>query len=183
MRAFLRHDPDVIMVGEIRDLETAETAVQASLTGHLVLSTLHTNDAPSATTRLLDMGVEPFLVASSVEAVLAQRLVRTICKHCREEYTPEKVDLPPDFNWQGENLFRGRGCRECRNTGHSGRKGIFELMVLNDELRELILQRASAGKIRNAAIKNGMITLRDDGWLKVRKGITTISEVVQSTKG
>lgn len=183
MRAFLRHDPDVIMVGEIRDLETAETAVQASLTGHLVLSTLHTNDAPSATTRLLDMGVEPFLVASSVEAVLAQRLVRTICKHCREEYTPEKVDLPPDFNWQGEKLFRGRGCRECRNTGHSGRKGIFELMVLNDELRELILQRASAGKIRNAAIKNGMITLRDDGWLKVRKGITTISEVVQSTKG
>lgn len=183
MRAFLRHDPDVIMVGEIRDLETAETAVQASLTGHLVLSTLHTNDAPSATTRLLDMGVEPFLVASSVEAVLAQRLVRSICKHCKEEYTPEKVDVPPDFNWQGEKLFRGRGCRECRNSGYAGRKGVFELMVLNDELRELILERASSGKIKKAAIANGMITLRDDGWLKVRKGLTTISEVVQATKG
>ena len=183
MRAFLRHDPDVIMVGEIRDLETAETAVQASLTGHLVLSTLHTNDAPSATTRLLDMGVEPFLVASSVEAVLAQRLVRSICKHCREEYTPEKVDVPPDFNWQGEKLFRGRGCRECRSSGYAGRKGVFELMVLNDELRELVLQRASSGKIKKAAISNGMITLRDDGWLKVRKGLTTISEVVQATKG
>lgn len=183
MRAFLRHDPDVIMVGEIRDLETAETAVQASLTGHLVLSTLHTNDAPSATTRLLDMGVEPFLVASSVEAVLAQRLVRSICKHCREEYMPEKVDVPPDFNWQGEKLFRGRGCRECRNSGYSGRKGIFELMVLNDDIRELVLQRSSAGKIKHAAIANGMITLRDDGWNKVRRGITTVSEVVQATKG
>jgi general secretion pathway protein E/type IV pilus assembly protein PilB len=183
MRAFLRHDPDVIMVGEIRDLETAETAVQASLTGHLVLSTLHTNDAPSATTRLLDMGVEPFLVASSVEAVLAQRLVRSICKHCKEEYTPEKVDVPPDFNWQGEKLFRGRGCRECRSSGYAGRKGVFELMVLNDELRELVLERASSGKIKKAAIANGMITLRDDGWLKVRKGLTTISEVVQATKG
>ena len=183
MRAFLRHDPDVIMVGEIRDLETAETAVQASLTGHLVLSTLHTNDAPSATTRLLDMGVEPFLVASSVEAELAKRLVRSICTHCREEYTPEQVDVPPDFNWQGEKLFRGRGCRECRSSGYAGRKGVFELMVLNDELRELVLQRASSGKIKKAAISNGMITLRDDGWLKVRKGLTTISEVVQATKG
>lgn len=183
MRAFLRHDPDVIMVGEIRDLETAETAVQASLTGHLVLSTLHTNDAPSATTRLLDMGVEPFLVASSVEAVLAQRLVRTICKHCREEYMPDKLEVPPDFNWNGEKLFHGRGCRECRNTGFSGRKGVFELMILNDELRELVLERASAGKIRNAAIKQGMILLRDDGWNKVRRGITTIGEVVQATKG
>ena len=183
MRAFLRHDPDGIMVGEIRDLETAETAVQASLTGHLVLSTLHTNDAPSATTRLLDMGVEPFLVASSVEAVLAQRLVRTICKHCKEEYTPEKVDVPPDMNWQGEKLFRGRGCRECRNSGFAGRKGIFELMVLNDDLRELVLQRSSSGKIKNAALAAGMITLREDGWNKVRKGVTTVSEVVQATKG
>ncbi len=183
MRSFLRHDPDVIMVGEIRDLETAETAVQASLTGHLVLSTLHTNDAPSATTRLLDMGVEPFLVASSVEAVLAQRLVRTICKHCKEAYTPEKVDVPPDFGWQGEQVYRGRGCRECRNSGFSGRKGVFELMKLNDEVRELVLQRASSGKIRNRALQDGMIALRDDGWRKVRSGITTISEVVQATKG
>lgn len=183
MRSFLRHDPDVIMVGEIRDLETAETAVQASLTGHLVLSTLHTNDAPSATTRLLDMGVEPFLVASSVEAVLAQRLVRTICKHCKEEYIPQKSEVPPDLGWNGEPLYRGRGCRECRNTGYSGRKGIFELMVLNDELRELVLQRSSAGKIKNEAIKNGMVLLREDGWNKVRRGQTTISEVVQATKG
>lgn len=183
MRAFLRHDPDVIMVGEIRDLETAETAVQASLTGHLVFSTLHTNDAASATTRLLDMGVEPFLVASSVEAVLAQRLVRTICPHCREEYKPDKMEMPPDYQYPKEPVFRGRGCRECRNTGYAGRKGIFELMVLNDELRELILQRASAGKIKSKAVEDGLVLLRDDGWNKVRNGTTTLSEVVRATKG
>jgi general secretion pathway protein E/type IV pilus assembly protein PilB len=183
MRSFLRHDPDVIMVGEIRDLETAETAVQASLTGHLVFSTLHTNDAASATTRMLDMGVEPFLVASSLEAVLAQRLIRTICKHCREEYLPDKLEVPPDFNWNGEKVFRGRGCRECRNTGYSGRKGIFELMAMDDEIRELVLQRSSAGKVRKVAQKNGLILLREDGWNKVRKGVTTISEVVRATKG
>jgi len=182
MRAFLRHDPDVIMVGEIRDLETAETAVQASLTGHLVLSTLHTNDAASATTRLLDMGVEPFLVASSVEAVLAQRLVRILCKHCKEQYTPDPLDIPPDFGYQGEKLWRGRGCRECRNTGFQGRKGVFELLVMNDEVRELILQRASAGKILQCAKGHGLILLREDGWNKVRKGITTVKEVVQATK-
>ncbi|MCG8409620.1 MAG: type II secretion system ATPase GspE [Phycisphaerales bacterium] len=183
MRAFLRHDPDVIMVGEIRDLETAETAVQASLTGHLVFSTLHTNDAASATTRLLDMGVEPFLVASSVEAVLAQRLVRSICRHCKEEYKPDKLEMPPDYAYPNEPVYRGRGCRECRNTGYSGRKGIFELMVLNDELRELVLQRSSAGKIKSKAVKDGLVLLRDDGWNKVRKGITTLSEVVRATKG
>lgn len=183
MRAFLRHDPDVIMVGEIRDLETAETAVQASLTGHLVLSTLHTNDAPSATTRLLDMGVEPFLVASSVEAVLAQRLIRTLCPHCKEAYTPEKVEMPPDLDLRGGPAYRAKGCRECRNTGFRGRKGLFELMLLDDDIRELVLQRSSAGKIRNLALKGGMITLRDDGWNKVRAGVTTISEVVQATKG
>jgi general secretion pathway protein E/type IV pilus assembly protein PilB len=183
MRSFLRHDPDVIMVGEIRDVETAETAVQASLTGHLVLSTLHTNDAPSAMTRMLDMGVEPFLVASSVEAVLAQRLVRTICPHCREAYQPEKVETPPDFEHKGEPVYRGAGCRECRNTGFKGRKGIFELMIVNDEIRELVLQRSSAGKIAKAARESGMIQLREDGWNKVRKGITTLKEVVQATKG
>ena len=183
MRAFLRHDPDVIMVGEIRDLETAETAVQASLTGHLVLSTLHTNDAPSATTRLLDMGVEPFLVASSVEAVLAQRLVRTLCPHCKEAYTPEKIEVPPDLDLHGTKPYRAKGCRECRNTGFRGRKGLFELMILDDEIRELVLERSSSGKIRNLALKNGMITLREDGWNKVRAGTTTISEVVQATKG
>jgi general secretion pathway protein E/type IV pilus assembly protein PilB len=183
MRAFLRHDPDVIMVGEIRDLETAETAVQASLTGHLVLSTLHTNDAASATTRLLDMGVEPFLVASSVEAVLAQRLIRTICKHCKEPYTPEPHEIPPDFAYKGEKLFQGRGCRECRGSGFAGRKGLFELLVMNDDIRDLILQRASAGKILQCAKKHGLILLREDGWIKVRNGITTLKEVVQATKG
>ena len=183
MRAFLRHDPDVIMVGEIRDLETAETAVQASLTGHLVFSTLHTNDAASATTRLLDMGVEPFLVASSVEAILAQRLVRTICKHCREEYTPEPREIPPDYPYRDSPFFRGTGCRECRKTGFSGRKGIFELMVLNDDIRELILQRSSSGKIKRLAVETGLILLRDDGWTKVRDGITTLSEVIRATKG
>jgi general secretion pathway protein E len=183
MRSFLRHDPDVIMVGEIRDLETAETAVQASLTGHLVLSTLHTNDAPSATTRLLDMGVEPFLVASSVEAVLAQRLVRTLCPHCKEAYKPDKLEIPPDLDLQGGPVYRARGCRECRNTGFKGRKGLFELMLLDDDLRELVLQRSSSGKIRNLAMEHGMVTLRSDGWNKVRSGITTITEVVQATKG
>ncbi len=183
MRAFLRHDPDVIMVGEIRDLETAETAVQASLTGHLVLSTLHTNDAPSATTRLLDMGVEPFLVASSVEAVLAQRLIRTLCPQCKQAYVPEKIEMPPDLDLRGQPAYRAVGCRECRNTGFRGRKGLFELMLLDDPIRELVLERSSSGKIRNLAIQNGMISLRDDGWNKVRAGVTTISEVVQATKG
>ncbi len=184
MRAFLRHDPDVIMVGEIRDKETAEIAVQASLTGHFVFSTLHTNDAPSATTRMLDMGVEPFLVASSVEAILAQRLVRTICKHCKEAYEPDPLDVPPDFNLKpGQKVFRGKGCRDCRNSGFSGRKGIFEFMKMNDEIRELVLERASAGKIKKVALNSGMVMLRDDGWNKVRAGVTTISEVVRATKG
>ncbi len=182
MRSFLRHDPDVIMVGEIRDLETAETAIQASLTGHFVLSTLHTNDACSATTRLLDMGVEPFLVASSLEAVLAQRLIRCICKKCREEYTPKATEVPPDFGWKGEKLFRGKGCRDCRNTGFAGRKGIFELLHLDDDLRELILQRSSTSKLLNAARQKGLILLREDGFNKVRTGVTTIEEVVRATK-
>ncbi len=183
MRAFLRHDPDVIMVGEIRDLETAETAVQASLTGHLVFSTLHTNDAPTAVTRLLDMGVEPFLVASSVEAVLAQRLIRTLCPHCKEPYEPDPIDCPPDFDARGATIYRPVGCRECRMTGFAGRKGIFELMVMDDDIRELVLQRVSAGKIRNLAIQHGMVMLRDDGWSKVRRGLTTIQEVMRATKG
>ncbi len=182
MRSFLRHDPDVIMVGEIRDLETAETAIQASLTGHLVLSTLHTNDAASATTRLLDMGVEPFLVASSLEAILAQRLVRVICTKCKEQYTPKASEIPPDFNWKGEPLWRGRGCRDCRNTGFSGRKGIFEFLVLEDEVRELVMQRASSSKVLACGRKHGLVLLRDDGFRKVRAGITTIDEVVRATK-
>lgn len=183
MRAFLRHDPDVIMVGEIRDLETAETAVQASLTGHFVFSTLHTNDAASATTRMLDMGVEPFLVASSVEAILAQRLVRTLCKECRQEYKPDPLDIPPDYPFKNEPVWKAVGCRECRNSGFRGRKGIFELLVMTDDVRELVLERASAGKIKNLAVKNGLVLLRDDGWNKVRNGTTTMEEVVRATKG
>jgi general secretion pathway protein E/type IV pilus assembly protein PilB len=183
MRSFLRHDPDVIMVGEIRDIETAETAVQASLTGHLVFSTLHTNDAPTAMTRMLDMGVEPFLVASSVEAVLAQRLIRTLCPHCKEVHEPDKLDVPEDFDPQGATLYRPSGCRECRNTGYAGRKGIFELMVMDDDIRELVLQRSSANKVRNVATDHGLILLRNDGWSKVRQGITTIKEIVRATKG
>ncbi len=183
MRSFLRHDPDVIMVGEIRDIETAETAVQASLTGHLVFSTLHTNDAATAMTRMLDMGVEPFLVSSSVEAVLAQRLIRTLCVHCKEPYEPDRLDIPEDFDPQDATIYRPSGCRECRNTGYSGRKGIFELMVMDDDIRELVLQRVSANKVRNLAVEHGMILLRDDGWSKVRQGITTINEIVRATKG
>jgi general secretion pathway protein E/type IV pilus assembly protein PilB len=182
LRSFLRHDPDVILVGEIRDLETAETAIQASLTGHLVFSTLHTNDAASANTRLLDMGVEPFLVASSVEAVLAQRLVRKICTDCKEAYKPDPNKLPADFNYLSGDLWRGKGCRRCNNTGYRGRLGIFELLVLNDEIRELIMKRSGSGSIIAAGRKNGLVLLREDGWNKVRQGITTPAEVTRVTK-
>jgi type II secretion system protein E len=184
LRSFLRHDPDVILVGEIRDKETAEVAINASLTGHLVFSTLHTNDAVSATTRLLDMGIEPFLISSSVEAVMAQRLVRTICKHCKEEHLPEHPSqLPRDFEYQpGEKLWRGRGCRECRQTGYAGRRAIFELMILDDELREMVVQRKSASQMLPVARRNGLRLLREDGWRLVRRGLTTPEEVLRATK-
>jgi len=183
LRSFLRHDPDVILVGEIRDLETAEVAINASLTGHLVFSTLHTNDAVTATTRLLDMGVEPFLVSSAISGVLAQRLVRKICKQCKEEYTPESVDIPSDFKLdKGRTIFKGRGCRDCRHSGYRGRLGIFELLSINEEIREMILQRRSAGDIQTVAKKQGLKLMRDDGWNKVLKGITTIEEIVRVTK-
>ena len=184
MRAFLRHDPDVILVGEIRDLETAETAVNASLTGHLVFSTLHTNDSVSATTRLLDMGVEPFLISSSVEGVLAQRLVRTNCRNCREPWKPEDPRmLPPDFHYKpGEKLFHGRGCRDCRNTGYAGRRAVYELLGFTDELRDMILQRRSTTEMIPVGQKNGMRLLRDEGWRIVRAGHTTPDEVVRATK-
>jgi general secretion pathway protein E/type IV pilus assembly protein PilB len=184
MRAFLRHDPDVILVGEVRDLETAETAINASLTGHLVFSTLHTNDAVSTTTRLLDMGVEPFLISSSIEGVLAQRLVRTVCKKCKEEYVPESPErLPRDFNYEpGQKLWRGAGCRECRNSGYSGRQGIFELLTMDDDLREMIVQRKSAAQILPAAKERGLVLLREDGWRLVRAGRTTPEEVLRATK-
>jgi general secretion pathway protein E/type IV pilus assembly protein PilB len=184
LRSFLRHDPDVVLVGEIRDKETAEVAINASLTGHLVFSTLHTNDAVTATTRLLDMGVEPFLVSSSLEAVLAQRLVRTICKNCKEEYVPDKAGrLPPDFGWQpGQKLHRGRGCKECRQTGFSGRRALYELLVMTDELREMVLQRASASQLENRGRQHGFVLMREVGWDLCRRGLTTAEEVLRVTK-
>jgi general secretion pathway protein E/type IV pilus assembly protein PilB len=183
LRSFLRHDPDVILVGEIRDAETADVAIQASLTGHLVFSTLHTNDAASAPTRLLDMGVEPFLISSSVEGVMAQRLVRRICPECKEAYDPDPAVLPPDFQYQpGQPLYRGAGCRKCLNTGYSGRVGTYELLLMNEEIRELIVQRASAGKLLEVARRHGLVLLREDGFDKVCEGLTTIEEVVRVTR-
>jgi general secretion pathway protein E/type IV pilus assembly protein PilB len=184
LRSILRHDPDVILIGEMRDMETAESAIQASLTGHLVFSTLHTNDAPSAFTRLIDMGVEPFLVASTVEGVMAQRLVRSICSECKEEYKPDLLELPDDFpKDKASVLYRGRGCRACHKTGFRGRAGIFELMVTGETIREMCVQRTNASAIRKQALKEGMITLRQDGWRKVLQGMTTIEEVARVTAG
>lgn len=183
LRSFLRHDPDVILVGEIRDRETAEVAINAALTGHLVFSTLHTNDAAGATTRLLDMGVEPFLVSSSVEGMMAQRLVRTICPHCKEAYEPDRSQLPPDFDLpEGAILYRGTGCRECRHSGYAGRTGIYELIRMNDELREMVVQRVPASAIARRARDFGYRPMREDGWDKVRAGITTPEEVLRVTK-
>lgn len=179
LRSFLRQDPDVIMVGEIRDRETAEISIQASLTGHLVLSTVHTNDSAGAITRLVDMQVEPFLVASSLLAVLAQRLVRTICPRCKEEYKPspgELAELSLDPKTV-KKLWRGKGCPNCQNTGYIGRLGIFELMVVDDDIRRLVLENADASTIKAESRRKGMITLREDGADKVLKGVTTIEEV------
>ncbi len=186
LRHILRQDPNVIMVGEIRDLETAEIAIRAALTGHLVFSTLHTNDAPSAFTRLIDMGIEPFLVASSVEAVMAQRLVRTICPHCKEEQKVERNYLRrigfPEEEIATARFYRGAGCEECRQLGYQGRMGIYELLILNEALRPLILNRAPASTIAQKAIEFGMRTLRTDGWNKVKAGLTTIEEVLRVTQ-
>lgn len=186
LRSILRHDPDIVLVGEIRDLETAENAIQASLTGHLVFSTLHTNDAAGAFTRMSDMGVEPFLVAGTVEAVMAQRLIRRLCEHCKESYQPTRSDLPPDFPWDqlnGAPIYRSVGCRECRNVGYAGRMGIYELLVASEEVRELALTRTSSWEIRKAAVKAGMRTMRMDAWDKVTVGTTSVDEVLRVTKG
>jgi type IV pilus assembly protein PilB len=182
LRAFMRQDPDIIMVGEIRDLETAEMAIQASLTGHLVLSTLHTNDAPSSVTRLVDMGVEPFLVSATLIGALAQRLGRRICEACKEQ-----IEVPADslrvvgYQPQSENemvpLSRGRGCDKCRNTGYKGRIGIYEMMTVNEEIADLVVRRAPVSEIRNAARANGMKTLKEDGLRKMLAGITTPDEI------
>ena len=185
LRSFLRQDPDIIMVGEMRDLETAQISIQASLTGHLVLSTLHTNDSPGAVTRMIDMGVEPFLISSTLMAVLGQRLVRTICKNCRTPFEPTEAQLgmlnlsPHDL---GEKVFYyGRGCSNCNDTGYRGRKGIFELLVINDTMRGLINERAPTVVVRQKAIELGMVTLREDGLRSIFDGDTTIEEVVKYT--
>ena len=183
LRSILRHDPDVILIGEIRDAETAQIAVQASLTGHLVFSTLHTNDAPGALTRLVDMGVEPYLVASSLEAVLAQRLVRVLCPHCKQ---PDNSPTAQSFKTKlgiaaHKMIFKSVGCRECRNTGFFGRHAIFEWMDTDEEIRQLILQSASTDQVRNAARRGGMRTLAEDGWRLVAAGITTVEEVLSVT--
>jgi len=187
LRAILRHDPDVVLVGEIRDLETAENATQASLTGHTVFSTLHTNDAAGAFMRLCDMGVEPFLVSSTVEGVLAQRLVRVLCNECKEAYHPCQSELPDDFPAEARldpdlRLYRPKGCEACRGLGYRGRKGIYELLVTNDEVRHLATQRVPSHVIKEAAMRAGMQPLRMDGWRKVLDGTTTLDEVVRVTK-
>ena len=184
LRSILRHDPDIVLVGEIRDLETAENAIQASLTGHLVFSTLHTNDAASAYTRLVDMGVEPFLVASTVEGVMSQRLVRRLCTHCKQKYEPTKDDVPADFPWDKKTgpIYKHVGCRECRNTGYRGRMGIYELMITTNEIRQMAHDRVSSWKIMQAAMELGMRSLRQDGWCKVLDGRTTVEEVVRNAK-
>lgn len=185
LRSILRHDPDVVLVGEIRDQETAENAIQASLTGHLVFSTLHTNDAAGAFTRMIDMGVEPFLVASTVEGVMAQRLLRRLCPSCREPYKPVQDELPPDFPWEkleGRPLFHQKGCRDCRGVGFTGRMGVYELMVTTNEVRQLAHDRCSTWEVKKAALEQGMRTLRDDAWLKAMRGLTTVEEVLKTTK-
>jgi general secretion pathway protein E/type IV pilus assembly protein PilB len=184
LRAILRHDPDVVLIGEIRDRETAEIAVQASLTGHLVFSTLHTNDAPGATTRLIDMEIEPYLVASTVEMILAQRLVRLICPKCKQEAPGEEADkLRQEFgDVVPEVLYRGAGCRNCQGQGYRGRQGVFEMMPVTDEVRALVLERASSREIRKVAMRQGMNSLRADGWRLIREGKTTPEEVLRMTK-
>ena len=186
LRSFLRQDPDIIMVGEIRDLETAEIAIQASLTGHLVFSTLHTNDAAGAFNRLLDMGVEPYLVASAVEAVVAQRLLRLLCPSCRREATPDiasirDIGFPVD-RLESRGVYEATGCEKCRQTGFSGRGGIFEVLNVTDDIESLVIQRNSSNEVKHRAIADGMTTLRDDGWLKVMDGITTVEEVLRVTE-
>ncbi|MDD5679690.1 MAG: type II secretion system ATPase GspE [Candidatus Omnitrophica bacterium] len=186
LRHILRQDPDIIMVGEIRDAETAQIAIQASLTGHLVLSTLHTNDAPGTITRLINMGVEPFLITSTLEVIIAQRLVRVICKNCRERYDPdsktlEEINLTKEEH-KGMVFYRGKGCSQCNKTGYRGRTGIYELLVITEPLKSLIMDRVQTNALRDAARKEGMLTLREDGLQKVREGITTLEEVVRETQ-
>jgi len=183
LRHILRQDPDIIMIGEIRDFETAEIAIRASLTGHLVFSTLHTNDAAGAVTRLLDMGVEPFLVASSLEAVVAQRLIRRLCPFCKRPSTPDMTFLKsigfPTDRLESSPILEAVGCEKCRMTGFKGRTGLYEVLQVTEDIEPLILQRSSSHAIKQKAITQGMQTLRDDGWMKVLEGVTTIEEVLR----
>jgi type II secretory ATPase GspE/PulE/Tfp pilus assembly ATPase PilB-like protein len=188
LRTFLRQDPDVIMVGEIRDKETAEIAIRAALTGHLVFSTIHTNDSASTVTRLLDMGIEPFLVASSVEGIVAQRLVRGLCKSCRQPVELDEAFLK-EHNFPIERLategpiYEAVGCDDCRGNGYKGRTGIFEILHVTDEIRPLIIAHASAAEIKSRALEDSnMKTLREDGWDKVLNGVTTIDEILRVTE-
>jgi type IV pilus assembly protein PilB len=185
LRSILRQDPDIVMVGEIRDLETANISIEASLTGHLVFSTLHTNDAPSTITRLIDMDVEPFLLTSTIEAIIGQRLVRKLCLFCREKYEPSDDELDAigisQEQLEGKTIYKADGCKQCQHVGYEGRTGIYELLTLNDELRDLVLARASTGEIMKAARQMGMQTLREAGILKVLDGITSIEEVLGET--
>ncbi len=184
LRSILRQDPDRIMVGEIRDLETTQIAIQASLTGHLVLSTLHTNDAATTITRLIDMGTEPFLLSSTIQCIVAQRLVRKICDNCREEYTPDEEEINRVGSkeiFKDTKFYRGKGCPHCHNSGYSGRVGIFEMLTLNEEIRNLINDRAPSVAIKEKGIENGMRTLREDGVIKISKGLTTIEEIIRNT--
>jgi len=187
LRSFLRQDPDIIMVGEIRDFETAEIGVKAALTGHLVLSTLHTNDAPSTISRLLNMGIEPFLVSSSVILILAQRLCRKICQQCKEEEkVPAQALVKIGFSEEESKslkCYRGKGCSACNNSGYKGRIALYEVMPISDEIRELILEGASANEIKKAAIRLGTKTLRGSGLTKIKDGVTSIEEVLRVTFG
>ena len=185
LRAILRHDPDVVLVGEIRDFETAENAIQASMTGHLVFSTLHTNDAAGAYTRMIDMGVEPFLVGTTVEGIMAQRLARRLCNHCKQRWNPRPEELPHDFPkelLESGEIYRPVGCRECRDSGYAGRIALYELLVPNDDIRRLAGEKAPSNEIKKIARANGMATLRDNGWKKVGLGITSVEEVVRVAK-
>ena len=185
LRTILRQDPDIILVGEIRDEETSQIAIQSALTGHLVFSTLHTSDAPTTVTRLIDMGIKPYLISATVEAVISQRLIRKICDSCKEAYIPSDESLK-ELNLEkkdikGKKFFRGKGCSNCRNIGYKGRMGIFEIMAIKEETRRLVAEQANTNLIRIAAKKNGMRTLRESGLIAIDNGLTTIEEVVRET--
>jgi type IV pilus assembly protein PilB len=184
LRALLRQDPDVVMLGEIRDPETARIAVQASLTGHLVLSTLHTNDAPSSITRLINIGVEPYLISAAVHAILAQRLVRKVCQHCKDVFQPsdEMKEFLALQGFADATFYKGKGCDRCRKTGYSGRLGIYELLVMDDNLRDLVTANPDVTHLRKLCRERGLVTLREDGFQKVMKGLTTVDEILRVTE-